>query len=121
MANSELFRMLADRAIENTEPTTDAAADLDYTTSAISQNNLDRDTPPKKFLSRISKSFRNLSWFKSEQDLNGTMVAVKCAQDTIKDNTSQQIFSPLHTCPRVQSIQEDDLPEQGSKSLARII
>jgi len=99
--DTELFRMLADRAIESTEQ-----IDKPDDNSIATPPNLD-GTPPKRFLSRISKSFKNLAWFKTEQDLSATMVA----NPEIRDNSSQQIFSPLHTCPRGQSFQSEDLPE----------
>ena len=67
--DTELFRMLADRAIESCHQIDPPDEDLSGSTSNLS------GTPPKKILSRISRSFKNLAWFKSEQDLSATMVA----------------------------------------------
>lgn len=101
--------MLADRAIEATD--INETINTDYTSTFGSSTQIDSNTPPRKFLSKISKSFKNLSWFKTETDLNGTMVASKLGTEMISDKPSQQIFSPLHTCPLGQSSNAEDLPE----------
>ena len=73
--------MLADRAIESTDISEPVGTD--YTSFGTIQT--DSNTPPKKFLSKISKSFKSLSWFKNETDLNGTMVAVKYGNEIISE------------------------------------
>jgi hypothetical protein len=81
--------MLADRAIESINDKSDETDVMDSTTSLFDQSS----TPPKKFLSKISKSFKNLSWFKNEPDLNGTMIFNKRQSingDMLEGTPSQQ-------------------------------
>ena len=65
----ELFRMLASRAIESADPTK-------YTSEATEAQKIKPDDDGSIF-KKISKSLKNISWYKSVTDLNGTMIAPK--------------------------------------------
>ena len=62
--------MLASRAIESADPSK-------YNTSEAETQQKTKPEDDGSIFKKISKSLKNISWYKSVTDLNGTMIAPK--------------------------------------------
>ena len=87
--------MLANKAIESADPTQLAKAEEepdDVEEKGIFKVRvLSSDKVEIKFIfKKITKSFKNISWYKSVTDLNGTMIAPKARDDSSIVNKREQ-------------------------------
>ena len=85
--------MLANKAIESADPAQLAKAEEepdDSEEKGIFKVRVQSEMEIKLIFKKITKSFKNISWYKSVTDLNGTMIAPKARDDSSIVNKREQ-------------------------------